>query len=362
MMRGLIPMTRRLLAAASMLALSTGVATACAICLSAIDVTPGQRIDNADQVVLVSRTAADTPPEIAAVLKGDGITGDFSAALDGKDVPFQGSGQALVLIRDGLGQSWSVLGSVGIDQAAWITRFAATPRPPDLSHAALPHIAWLQRLGIVLKETDNPDPFVAEMVTGELLRAPYAALRVVGARQEAQILLAQIDGDSPPDRHAPYYAMLGAAGDADVAALIEARLDTARQRGDATDVAGLLAADLDLRGKARVDWVEETYLLDRARSLAEIEAAMKALHVHGDIDGEVSRARVVSAYQRLIRERLAMAGFVAPELAEWREWDATADYVALLKSGAITDPASEFAIQTYVGQSPDAKAEPELSQ
>lgn len=362
MMHGFIPMIRRLLAAGSLLALSAGAATACAICLSAIDITPGQRIDNADQVVLVSRSTPDMPPEVAAVLKGDGNTGDLSAALEGEDVPTQGSGQALVLLRDGLGQSWSVLGSVGLDQAEWITRFAATPQPPDLSHAAVPHIAWLQRLGVVLKETDNADPFVADLVTGELTRAPYAALRMVGSRQEAQALLAHIDGDSPPARHAPYYAMLGSAGDADDAALIEARLDTARQRGDATDVAGLLAADLDLRGAARVDWVEETYLLDRARSLAEIEAALKALHVHGDIDGEVTRARIVAAYQRLIRERLAMAGFVAPELVEWQEWGATADYVALLKSGAITDPASEFAIQTYVEQSQDAKAGLELSQ
>ena len=51
-----------------------------------------------------------------------------------------------------------------------------------------------------------------------------------------------------------------------------------------------------------------------------------------------------------------MAGFVAPDLAEWEEWGATADYVALLASGAVTDPASEFAIRSYVGQSPDVAA------
>jgi hypothetical protein len=33
-----------------------------------------------------------------------------------------------------------------------------------------------------------------------------------------------------------------------------------------------------------------------------------------------------------------MAGFVALELADWKYWDATNDYVALLKSNAVKIP------------------------
>lgn len=388
---------RRLLATAAVLAMSTGGAVACAICLAAVNVSLGQRIDNADQVVLVARSAPDMPPEIAAILKGDAISGDIFAVGDGEDVPAPGSGQALVFVRDRLGQSWSVLGSVGLEQAAWITQFAATPEPPDFSHSAFPDMAWLQRLGLVMRERDNQDPFVSELVTGELMRAPYSALRAVGARHSAQDLLAQIDGDGPKARHAPFYAMLGAAGDADHAVLVEERLRSALQRSDTTDVAAMLAADLDLRGVERVDWVEENYLLDRARSIAEVEAAMTALHVHADIDRNVARAwiiagvgknylpdrarttadgeaasmalhgnsdmdldipraRIVGAFRRLIRERPPMAGFVARDLTEWEEWGATADYIALLASGSVTDPASEFAIRSYIGQSPDVAA------
>ena len=159
---------RRLLAAAAVLAMSTGGAAACAICLAAVNVSLGQRIDNADQVVLVTRSAPDMPPEIAAVLKGDAIAGDPFAAVDGENLPAPGSGQALVFVRYGLGQNWSGLGSVGLDQAVWITQFAATPEPPDLSHAGFPHMAWLRRLGLVMRESDNRDPFVSELVTGEL--------------------------------------------------------------------------------------------------------------------------------------------------------------------------------------------------
>ncbi len=51
-----------------------------------------------------------------------------------------------------------------------------------------------------------------------------------------------------------------------------------------------------------------------------------------------------------------MAGFVAPQLADWNYWDATTEYIALLKSNAIKDPASEFAIVNYLQRSAAAKA------
>jgi hypothetical protein len=43
-----------------------------------------------------------------------------------------------------------------------------------------------------------------------------------------------------------------------------------------------------------------------------------------------------------------MAGFVAPQLADWGCWDAAADYAAMVKSKAALDPASQFAINNYL--------------
>ena len=90
-------------------------------------------------------------------------------------------------------------------------------------------------------------------------------------------------------------------------------------------------------------------------------AACPALAVHGDTDGTVSRERVIEAYRRFIRARPAMAGFVAPELAEWQAWEATGDYAALIAADAVPDPAEEFAILTYLRQSPDPAAKAALA-
>jgi hypothetical protein len=64
---------------------------------------------------------------------------------------------------------------------------------------------------------------------------------------------------------------------------------------------------------------------------------------------------VIQAYRVFIREHPPMAGFVAPQLAEWNYWDATMEYAALLKSNAIKDPASEFAIVNYLQSAAAAK-------
>ncbi|MGO4834449.1 hypothetical protein AB4144_19510, partial [Rhizobiaceae sp. 2RAB30] len=73
---------------------------------------------------------------------------------------------------------------------------------------------------------------------------------------------------------------------------------------------------------------------------------------HGQADATVSRERVVEAYRQFIRLRRPMAGFVAMELADWEAWEATADYVDIIRSKAVKDPAGEFAILHYLRQSP----------
>ena len=120
---------------------------------------------------------------------------------------------------------------------------------------------------------------------------------------------------------------------------LEQRIDTALKARDATNLSAMLAADLELRGPTRVDWLEQTYFADRQRTLPEINAALLALSVHGGADATVPREKVIEAYRYFIKVRKPMAGFVAMELADWQAWDATADYVDIIRSKAVKDPA-----------------------
>ena len=95
-----------------------------------------------------------------------------------------------------------------------------------------------------------------------------------------------------------------------------------------------------------------TFFADRRRTLPEIDAALLALSVQGEADAAVPREQVVEAYRSFIKARKPMAGFVAMELANWHAWDATADYVDIIKSKAVKDPAGQFAILSYLKSSP----------
>ena len=179
---------------------------------------------------------------------------------------------------------------------------------------------------------------------------------VARSRIDTAAVESWLDNPKLVSRHAAYTLLLGFAGSADDAARIEQRIEAAWNAHDSTNLAAMIGADLELRGPSRVDWVEAKYFADRTRTMPEIEAALLALNVHGDANRTVSRERVIQAYRTFIRERPPMAGFVATQLADWNYWDATTDYMALLKSNTIKDPASEFAVVNYLQRSAAAKA------
>ena len=136
------------------------------------------------------------------------------------------------------------------------------------------------------------------------------------------------------------------------AAALEQRLEAAWKSGDATNLASMLAADLELRGAARMTWVEERYLRDRARSAPEIEAALLALSVHGNANGVIPRERVIQSYRVFMKEHPEIAGYVAPDLAAWQYWDAVPEYVALMKS----DVRQQFPSRAGDARVPAAKS------
>jgi hypothetical protein len=220
----------------------------------------------------------------------------------------------------------------------------------------LSYDGWRQRIALVLPYLENPDPLAAQIAWGELARAPYAIMDVARSRVDATAVVGWLDDPKLASRHAAYTLLPGFAGSPADAARLEQRLEAAWHAHDTTNLAAEIGADLELRGPSRLEWVEAKYFADRGRTMPEIEAALLALKVHGDANRTVPRERVIQAYRAFIRERPPMAGFVAPQLADWGHWDAATEYASLLKSNAIKDPASEFAIVTYLQRAASANA------
>lgn len=358
----------------------SGGAQACAICFSGTVVTPGQKLDSADQAVLAAPTEGSDGFSVIEVIKGD-VSADavlsesdvtFPATELGQSLDSLGSGKGrlaspdgrpLLLVRNSDITDWTFIGSVGAEYANWLrdlvaTKRDGTSRPPRLwpsrvtGWSYLSDAEWRERLAVIAPQLESSEPFVKEIAFGELIRTPYAVMRTLRPRLDAATIEDRLDDPSEAARRSVNTLLVGIAGGSDAAARLEQRISEALRTGETGNLSALLAADLELRGPSRVDWVEATFFSDRSRTLPEINAALLALSVHGQADAAVPRSRIVKAYRRFIADRKPMAGFVAAELAEWEAWEATPDYVAIMRSAVVKDPADQFAILSYLKSSP----------
>jgi len=358
------------------IALAAGPAVACTICLTAVGVSPGERLDNADRVVIAVPGSTGAWRTVADI-KGTGRV-EPAALIEAR--PAGDDDGAVLFLREGLGQRWTGLGNVDIGAADWLRRLVETPAPRghDAETAAT---AWLPRLDLAWRQPGSTGPLVEAIAEGELARAPYPALLSLGRTLTSREVLERlgrndepvprctsrlcqtmahlsVEGRSP--QRAPYIHLLGAIADGPARTFIDDAIDAALASGDATDLAALLAADLEIRGPSRIGWIEARYFRDDSRSLDEIEAALGALRVHAAAGTSVPREDVVAAYATFIEARPQMAGFVAADLSAWADWSATEAFVSLLNADAIGDPAGRFAALSYVQQSADTRASARL--
>ncbi|ULJ75027.1 hypothetical protein L2W42_32525 (plasmid) [Rhizobium gallicum] len=354
-------------------------ARACAICFSGLVVAPGQKLDAADEAVLATPLDGQGHFRVIEIVKGSGAVGDTIVqpglstpvadavmSVDGLTV---GEGRTpepeerpLLLLRDKVSEKWTSLGAMPAEYAGWLRQLAETKRDGErpkriwpqltLTSSYLSDAEWRGRIAVVAPQLESPEPLVAEIAYGELSRAPYAITRLLKPSLDAGQIATWINDPKLASRRPAYTLLLGIVGGPDTAVALEQQIDTAMKTRDATNLSAMLAADLELRGAPRVDWIEKTYFADRQRTLPEIQAALLALSVHGGADGTVPRRRVIEAYLYFIKARNPMAGFVAMELSDWQAWDATADYVAIVRSKSIKDPAELFAILSYLKLSP----------
>jgi hypothetical protein len=351
-----------------LLLVSAPTAMACPLCYEAARqlVTIGQQLDMADRIVLARPVGGGNHFRIVAIVKGQDAIGD-GIADPVSGVELTAGANPYLLVRDPLATRWTNLGTIPAQYADWLRQLAATlfvkgdrPRPSwplDMRASfTLSYAGWRQRMALVVPYLESSDPMAAQIAWGELARAPYAVMDVARSRVDAGAVESWLKDANLVSRRAAYTLLLGFVGGPADAARLEQRIEAKWGSHETTDLAAMIGADLELRGPARVGWVEARYFVDRTRTMPEIEAALLALNVHGEANGTVPRERVVQAYRAFIRERPAMAGFVAQQLADWDCWDETTEYAALLASDSVKDPASHLAVVNYLQRAAAAKA------
>jgi hypothetical protein len=327
--------------AALPLLLVSAVAAACPLCIGTAARSSSQDLDELPQAVLVMPEGEQF--RVIDVIKGTSPGPMLTEVV----VPDPGpADKALLLVRDDGWPMWVSLGTVSARHAAALRELAAQ-HPPEADTTA-----WQRRLDIAIPNLESRDALLAEIAYAESAGAPYAALRAAKQHLDARTLRGYVDDHALASRLPLYLLLLGIAGDAHDAAVIESKLATAWEARSATNVSSMLAADLELRGVSRVKWVEDRYLRDPSRTTTEIQATLLALSVHANSGGPIPRERVIEAYRVFMGEHKDMAGFVAPDLAAWEYWDAAPEFAALLKTNIRQQSDSRAAIVAYLQQSP----------
>lgn len=309
----------------------------------------------AGSAVLASPVGNGSRLNVVEVIRGEMPSGGTieSSWVIGLDRGAAVSVKPLLLIRAQNWQSWANVGAIGVEYAAWLRGLSATKPTAKMADAE-----WQADAAFVLPYLENPEPLAAELAYGELARAPYSALRTLKAHLDVPALRQWTADPQLAKRHSLYTLLLGIGGDATDTARIEQRLDSAWTAKEATNLGPLLAADLELRGPARMAWVDTRYMGDRDRTTQELQAVLLALSVQGSANAAIPRERVIESYRKFIEVHKPLAGFVAQDLAGWNYWDAGPAYIALMHSDLAQNPGSRYAMWSYLKQSPrtDAKA------
>jgi hypothetical protein len=327
-------------------------ARACPVCAPTAPLTAAQRMIDADAAVLARPPAPGSDRwRVVAVVQGapDGLSSRElePPAFDPPDA------RPLLLVRDRRSRTWSAVGPIAASETDRVRQWAGLRRSQEMQPAD-----WRERIAAFVPLLEHPEPLVAQTAYGEIARAPYGAMRAARPLLDARRLAGWLDDPALAPRQPLYLLLLGiAGGPADAARIAR---DLAAIRPDSPPAAtitlpALLAADLELRGPARLAAIEKAWLLDRIRPIHQVQAALVALSVHGTEDATVPRRDIAQAYHRLIAARPAAAGLVAQDLAAWQDWSATPAYVALLESPRVP-MSSRVAIVQYLRASPTPEA------
>jgi hypothetical protein len=215
-------MTSTLLAAA--LSCASAWAIACPLCIGAFQQSKAQQLVAAPHAVLAVPTADPDRFRVVEAVKGERpasatVEGGYSRNGPAFEAVAAGSGKPLLLVRDDLLPTWTILGVAGVDHQGWLRSVAAgrpaSERSPE---------AWRRRVALVLPYLENPEPLVHEIAYGELAAAPYAALRTLKSRLAAPSIRRWLADPERVARQPLYLLLLGIAGNAQDAASLEQRI------------------------------------------------------------------------------------------------------------------------------------------
>ena len=314
---------------------------ACPVCLGFTDQEPtlAEVYRRASDVVVAHADADADNCTIDRVIKGD-------AKLVGQAVALRvalGTSGSVVLSREKGDVDWKAHGATGLHLQLFFRFVEALPLAKPATDDE-----WLQRLGHWRRFLGHADSRIARSAWSEWAGAPYRVIRQ--ARFEPNRLRSWLADPSQGYAKPMWIVLLGVSGTEKDTRWVQKQLETVWSKNESPLIPALLTARIEQEGTVGIKWLEEHYIRDRDRTLAEIRGATTALGVHGTAN-ENLRPRILAACRTLLKDRRPLSGLVARDLAKWKDWSATKHYQTLLASGEPVLPETRRGIIDYLESS-----------
>ena len=261
-----------------------------------------------------------------------------------------GAGIAVLLLYRASTREWRPAGNLPLARAGWLKRVMELRSTPPTDGPG-----WNARLALFGPDLEHAEPLIARTAYEEVAQAPYGAMRSLKSHVSAAQVRRWVSDPLLARRRPLYALLLGFVGAEPDALRLVADLPSAPSGIGVPELSALFAAILEIRGVAGVLWLETHYLAGPGRTEAEIQAAVLALGVHANDGMRLPRARVVAAYQTLVRGNPAHAGIVASDLATWGNWEFGSQFAGILRSGVPMAFASRYAMVFFLLRSPRAQ-------
>lgn len=293
-----------------------------------------EKIDEHPDVVLARPTRLDDPQfRITAALKSGGGAerGMVVAAVISPDAEAPESIENLLtsflLTRREGTREWVIQSPAGLHLTPFFRRVVALS--PDY---ALSEDLYEERLRFFLPLLAHPDTRITNSAVAAIGRAPYLTVRGLAPDLERTRVRTWIDDPKHAGWRSLQYTLLGICGEEADVVFLRDRLEGMWARNEATDLASMLVASIELEGEAAAARIVDAYVKDRERTFAEIKAALLALAMQGDERDPLPREPVIAAFDWLVANRTPLAYLVVPDYVRWEHWEVMPGLVELARS------------------------------
>ncbi|HTN00365.1 MAG TPA: hypothetical protein VL132_00715 [Planctomycetaceae bacterium] len=346
-------------AALAVVTLSLATAVACPFC-SAPSLTLTEQLTQADAALLVSWAGGE---------KGKSVDGGSTIykVVEVAHQPADGkwkAGDAISLVRYRAGkegEQFLLLGTKSGKEIDWGSPLEVSETSYKyMKHAPKPDAKAADRLRYFLTYLENADPIISADAYGEFANANYEDITQLSKEMPRDKVRKWLtSAETSPGRMGLYGLLLGLAGNADDAELMQQKI-TESGEDFRLGIDGIMGGYLLLTGEKGLEVLEQTKLADKKAPFSETYAAMQALRFMWQYgDNRIPPERLKQS-MRILLERPELTDLVIADLARWKDWSISDRLMGMYGQQEYDIPSIKRAIvRFYLACENEAKKHPE---